>query len=62
MRVRYSQHFLRSYDKAPLQVQRTFDKQLILLLQNLRHPSLRAKKYEEVQGIWQARAATGADA
>jgi len=26
-----------------------------LLLQNLRHPSLRAKKYDESQGLWQAR-------
>jgi hypothetical protein len=29
------------------------------LLQNLRHPSLRAKKYDEVRDLWQARV-TGA--
>lgn len=32
-----------------------FDKQLTFLLSNLRHPSLRAKKYDEAQDIWQAR-------
>jgi mRNA interferase RelE/StbE len=55
MRVCYSQHFLRSYEKAPLKVRRAFDKQLKLLSQNLRHPSLRAKKYDDVHRIWQAR-------
>jgi mRNA interferase RelE/StbE len=25
------------------------------LLQNLHHPSLRAKKYDEARGLWQAR-------
>ncbi|MGD0777008.1 MAG: hypothetical protein ABSC05_29670 [Candidatus Solibacter sp.] len=25
------------------------------MLQNLPHPSLRAKKYDESQGLWQAR-------
>jgi mRNA-degrading endonuclease RelE of RelBE toxin-antitoxin system len=31
------------------------DKQLDLLLKNLRYPSLRAKKYDESRDIWQAR-------
>lgn len=31
------------------------DKQIGFLLTNLRHPSLRAKKYDEAQDIWQAR-------
>jgi mRNA interferase RelE/StbE len=47
--------FERSYAKAPQEVQRAFDKQSLLLLQNLHHPSLRAKKYEESRDIWQAR-------
>jgi hypothetical protein len=33
----------------------TFDKQSKLLLQNLHHPSLHAKKYDEARGLWQAR-------
>ena len=48
-------HFERNYAKAPPQVQRAFDKQSSLLLQNLHHPSLRAKKYDESLGLWQAR-------
>ncbi len=59
MKLSYSPHFLRSYAAASSQVQKAFDKQVLLLLQNLRHPSLRAKKYDEAQGIWQARVTRG---
>lgn len=31
------------------------DKQLEYLVKDLRHPSLRAKKYDEAEDIWQAR-------
>ena len=55
MRLDYSPQFLRSWDKVPLQVQRRFEKQSAFLLENLRHPSLRAKKYDEARDIWQAR-------
>ena len=55
MKLLYSQHFFRSYEAAPAQIQRAFDKQALLLTQNLRHPSLRAKKYDESTGMWQAR-------
>jgi mRNA interferase RelE/StbE len=36
-------------------VRKAFDKQAKLLLENLHHPSLRAKKYDETKDIWQAR-------
>ncbi len=55
MRIRTTRHFDRGYDKAPKEIQRVFDKQALLLLQNLRHPSLRAKKYDEAADRWQAR-------
>lgn len=55
MKLRYSEHFLRSYKKAPPQVQKAFHKQAKLLIENLRHPSLRAKKYDAARGVWQAR-------
>lgn len=55
MRLGYSQHFLRSYAKAPARVQKQFDKQVVLLLQDLQHPSLRAKKYDKARNVWQAR-------
>jgi hypothetical protein len=47
MKLEHTTHFNRSYKKAPLAIQQAFDKQSLLLLENLRHPSLRAKKYDE---------------
>ena len=35
---------------------RAVDRRVALLLQDLRHPSLRAKKYDEARDLWQARA------
>ena len=55
MRVAFSDRFLRSYDAAPLRVQQDIDKQLTYLLANLRHPSLKVKKYDAARNIWQAR-------
>ncbi len=55
MRLLYSDRFLKSYATAPLAIQKAFDKQAKFLAHNLRHPSLRAKKYDEARGIWQAR-------
>jgi mRNA interferase RelE/StbE len=51
----YSQRFQRSFDSAPERVRKDCDKQLEFLLKNLRHPSLRAKKYDEARNLWQAR-------
>ena len=36
-------------------VRKAFDKQSGLLLNNISHPSLRAKKYDESTDLWQAR-------
>ncbi len=52
------QHPARSkkdYDNLEQKIQKTFDKQARLLAANLHHPSLRAKKYDEAQDLWQAR-------
>lgn len=43
------------FQQSPIKVQRAFDKQAKLLTQNLRHPSLHAKKYDEANDRWQAR-------
>ncbi len=43
------------YQAAPAVVQKAFEKQVRLLAQNLRHPSIRAKKYDQANDIWQAR-------
>lgn len=55
MRVARTNHFLRSYHKAPADIRRAFDKQVVLLVENLHHPSLHAKKYDEARDLWQAR-------
>ena len=55
MRFVLSPRFLENYKEAPEAVRRAFDKRVRLLENNLRHPSLHAKKYDEAQDIWQAR-------
>lgn len=55
MRVAYTERFSRSYRDAPERVRRSFDKQLAHLLRDLRHSSLRTKKYDASGGVWQAR-------
>lgn len=55
MRRVYSERFQKSFDEAPEAVQKACDKQLDFLLQNLHHPSLRAKKYGGAGDLWQAR-------
>ena len=56
MRVVVSQRAAEQLAAAPDNVARTFFKQLVHLLRDLRHPSLDAKKYPEGgPDIWQAR-------
>ena len=45
----------RDYQGAPAAVQKAFDKQVRFLAEDLRYPSLRTKKYDEANDIWQAR-------
>ncbi len=59
MKHQFTAKFIRSYHIFPKFIQLKFDKQLYYLLQNIRHPSLHAKKYDEARGIWQARASKG---
>ena len=55
VQARRTRRFDRDLAGAPPPIQEAFEKQLALLLSNPRHPSLRAKKYDEARGIWQAR-------
>lgn len=55
MRYHTSQRFDREYAELPESLQKKIKKQVRLLVENLRHPSLRAKKYHEADGTWQAR-------
>src|SRR5438034_11407401 len=49
----------RDFRSLPLQIQRRADKQLQLLIDNPRHPSLRIKKMEGSQDIWEGRITKG---
>ena len=55
MTASFTLRFRRQYQKLSEDRQAKFDKQLAFLISNLRHPSLRAKKYDEANDIWQAR-------
>ena len=59
MRVRYSDAVVDTLGDVPSAVQKAFFKQTKMLEQNLRHPSLRAKKYDEANDRWQARVNRG---
>jgi len=55
MKADYSQGAGAILQELPADVRKAFFKQVRYLEQNLRHPSLRAKKYDESQDLWQAR-------
>jgi len=56
MRAVLTESFAANLIASPPEVQKAFGKQLTNLLRDLRHPSLRAKKYEErTRRLWQAR-------
>lgn len=55
MNVRYTDRFERQYRALSEQLKAKVDKQVHFLMENVRHPSLRAKKYDEAREIWQAR-------
>ena len=55
MKYRFSENFADNLGSFPEIIQTKFWKQLKFLLSDIRYPSLRAKKYDETRGIWQAR-------
>jgi mRNA-degrading endonuclease RelE of RelBE toxin-antitoxin system len=59
MTASFTLRFRQQYQQLSTERQVKFDKQLGFLLTNLRHPLLRAKKYDEANDIWQARVDDG---
>jgi mRNA interferase RelE/StbE len=55
MKVRFTDRADKDYAELTENLRKAFGKQLELLLTNLRHPSLRAKKLEGHDDLWQAR-------
>jgi hypothetical protein len=59
MRIRHTRTASKAFDEALAAVQKAFLKQVSFLKENLNHPSLRAKKYNESEGLWQGRVNRG---
>lgn len=55
MKTVFTEPFLNNFAELSETTKRKFRKQLGFLLQDIRYPSLHAKKYDEKQGVWQAR-------
>jgi hypothetical protein len=55
VKVEYTPRSIDALDGLPAVVRRAFYKQLTFLVADMRHPSLRVKKYGGVEDLWQAR-------
>jgi mRNA-degrading endonuclease RelE of RelBE toxin-antitoxin system len=52
MKVELSRRAARDLDGLSSRLQATVGEQLALLAENIRHPSIQAKKYDEGNDIW----------
>ena len=59
MKIDYLPRAQQALQDAPAPVRRAFFKQVKLLAENLHHPSLHAKKYDQSRDLWQARVNKG---
>ena len=59
MKVAFTKPFKRDYQGLPKNIQKQIDEQITRLLDNPKHPSLRIKKMEGRQSIWEARITEG---
>ncbi|MBF0609050.1 MAG: hypothetical protein HQL61_16045 [Magnetococcales bacterium] len=55
MKLLFTAKALADYESLTERLRALVDKQLEALLKDIRYPSLRAKKYDDRQNIWQAR-------
>ena len=55
MKVFAYERFRKSYQHLPRAIQRKVDRQLNVLTENLRHPSLQVKHIKGTHGLWEAR-------
>ena len=55
MRIQTTKPFDGDYDSLPKEIKERANKQLTLLLENPRHPSLRLKKIKGHPAIWEGR-------
>ncbi len=59
MKIDYTTKALRILKKLPVPIRQAFYKQASFLVGDLHHPSLRAKKFDESNDVWQARVSRG---
>jgi len=59
MKIQTTHPFDRDYARLPEEVKGRVDKQLTLLLTNPRHPSLRLKKIQGAEDVWEMRVTRG---
>ena len=55
MKTEFSPRAARDYRHLSSKLQTLVDKQMSALRRDLRHPSIRAKKYHEANDVWQGR-------
>jgi hypothetical protein len=55
VKIAYVPRAAQALDGAPAAVRKAFAKQADLLRENFRHPSLRAKKFDLPNQVWQGR-------
>lgn len=55
MKIEAYRTFKRTYRRLPVNIQKRVNKQLVLLIANLHHPSLHTKKIKGREGIWEMR-------
>ena len=55
MRTEFTSRAAQNYQRSPPPLQKLVDKKMALLRKDIRHPSIRAKKYDEARDIWQGR-------
>ncbi len=54
-KLKRTKPFLKQYVKLPPPIRKKIDRQLVQLIQNMRHPTLQVKKMVNRDGIWEAR-------
>ena len=59
MKVSFTKPFKRDYHALPKEIQELINKQIAHLMENPHHPSLRIKKMEGHESVWEARVTKG---
>lgn len=55
MKIRLTDKAIKQYRSLSTAVKSKADKQFEYLIEDIRHPSIQAKKYQGIDGVWQGR-------